>query len=185
MADQFNILDRGPGRRRFAPGWFSTVDIPTGDSTLVTVAGTLVVGAFPVDVGATFDQVSIEVTATGVGSTFRAGIYADTGTGLPGNLFAELANLDTASATGVIVAAITLTLPPGMYWLGGAAQGGTPTVRARNVSNGAVQQATGGNVNATGYTKLAVTGALPTPFAATTGASQYQAAIPKVMLRCV
>jgi len=166
---------------RYKTGWFYTA-VATGDGAAVPAQSDLIAVPLPVDVPGVFNQFSLEVTATAVGSTVRCGIYADDGSGLPGALLREFGSLDSAAATGTITGALspTLSLPPGLYWVAAVSQGGTPTVRTRNAVNGLVPQSTAGNVNAGAFYRAGITGALPDPFGSP---STYQSNVHKIMLQ--
>ncbi|WP_426938795.1 hypothetical protein ACQCSV_16215 [Pseudarthrobacter sp. S3] len=60
---------------------------------------------------------------------FRIGVWKDNGYGQPGGLVYDGGNVPAGATTGVKVIAVpgglTVTLPPGLYWAGGVAQGVT------------------------------------------------------------
>lgn len=172
----------GVARRDFAPGFYYMSEVLSGsDATVVMAAGEAQAVPFTVDVAASFNQVSLEVTAAAGSSNVVCYLYSN-GVGRPGALYANLGTLDTHTGTGIITAVVALTLPPAKYWIGGVAQGGNPTVRARGTQQAYMPQSTGGNVNAASFAVTGVTGALPDPFGTPTA---FQISVPKVMLRCV
>ncbi len=78
------------------------------------------------------DRLGAQVITPGAaGSLFRLGIYADNGNGYPGALVVDGGAIDgTLAATQEVV--VDTTLPRGLYWFGGVAQGGVtqPNMRA-------------------------------------------------------
>ncbi len=166
-------------QRIFVSGLYYTFDSSGGDNTVVTAAGTASLSPFTVDVGHTFNQVSLEVTVTAASSTVDLAIYNDNA-GAPGTLLTDFGAIDSHTGTGVIVIAISQLLVPGRYWLGSLPLAGTPTVRGRSTANlSNIGQSTGVNAN---VTCLQLTGLAVWP---ATGASftPAQPVVPKVMLR--
>lgn len=66
----------------------------------------------------TINALVAEVTTVG-SFNFRLGIYADNGSGYPGSLIAQTAELDgsTPAAPSLRTGAVSATLTPGLYWL--------------------------------------------------------------------
>lgn len=124
--------------------------------------------------GGPIDAIGIAVTTGAATSTIRLGIYADDGTGYPGTLLLDAGTVDS-SGTGhkEIILPSPVTLPAGLYWLVGVAQGGAPTVRAISQSAvfGVGNTTTAGTHNGTSYLQAAVAAALPNAFVTTVAAS--------------
>jgi hypothetical protein len=122
----------------------------------------------------TFDRISTNCTVAAASSTVRLGIYADTGSGYPGTLVLDAGTVDT-SMTGLKEITISQALAPGLYWIGGVMQGGTPTVRVNsgNVTSvaglmwGETLSAVMGNNPGCSFEETGVTGALPATFTST------------------
>lgn len=119
--------------------------------------------------GLALDRIGIEVTTVGTaGAIFRLGIYNDTN-GYPGTLLAEYGTVDCATAIGVQQLTISQTIPSsGWYWLGGAVQVATSTLRVVNGPAGPFQPSGGTVPPATtvfiGYYSGGISGALPGTF---------------------
>ena len=98
----------------------------------------------------TLSMLWMEFTAAGDNvSVFRLGIWNDSGSGRPGTLALDAGTISTGTSNsgtvatggtpGVYEIAVSITLQPGLYWVGGAVQGVTttqPTIRT--VSTGYV-----------------------------------------------
>lgn len=173
-----------PAFRKFTSGRYSTIELPSNDTTVIPAVNTLIVGPFTVGAATAFDRITLEVTATFAAAEHRLGIYADTN-GLPDALVTGSEGvIDTHSATGVIPFIFAVTLQPGLYWLASVAQtaGTSATVRGRTaIPSPYVSQVNGGNANSNGYSRIgAVAAALPVNFGPVL---EYQAVQPKVMLR--
>lgn len=69
------------------------------------------------------------------GSTFRPGIWADDGHGKPGSLIVDAGAVSTTGTVGAIEATVSVTLTPGVYWVGGAVQGAATTQPTLQVVN--------------------------------------------------
>lgn len=149
---------------------------PGGVATSATLAnGTLRLFPLLVETTLKIDRLAADVSVIGdVGSKLRLGIYADTGNAYPGALLLDAGQIAGDSAT-VQELTVSLTLPPGLYWAGGAVQAVTttqPTVRILAnwtppvlLSVGASLPAGGGT--GVGYSQSSVTAALPGTFTAT------------------
>ena len=78
----------------------------------------------------------VEHTAAGEATAvFRIGIYADDGTGWPGNLIVDAGTVSMSGAAAVQEVTVDVTLTPGVYWIGGVLQGAAttqPTIRTIN-----------------------------------------------------
>lgn len=154
------------GRYYFAPN-------ATLAATSATLGnGSLRVMPFYLPNAVTLSRIGAEVTAAGdAGSTIRLGIYADDGTGRPGNRVIDAGTIAADSAT-VQEIVIALALAAGIYWIGGAVQGVTvtqPTVRTSSTMVLGVDAGT--VIPAAGNTDAAmivggVTAALPASFGA-------------------
>lgn len=68
---------------------------------------------------AAFNQVGVEVTTPVAGGTLRMGIYNVGADGMPSTLRQEFGTVD-CTAAGWRSIPITITLPRGLYWIGGA-----------------------------------------------------------------
>lgn len=178
----YSPLANNPLGRRFKSGYYYTFDDGGADSTLAMSQDNLILPAFTVGATTTFNQVSLEVTTAGAGSTIDLAVYDSNPTdGTPHNrLFT--ANISGA-ATGIITATASLTLVPGIYWVGAVAHTATPpTVRAKGLSQSRyVGQGSGGNSNISSYAQFSLSG-VPAALdpAVTPGGSGNP---PKVMLR--
>lgn len=122
----------------------------------------------------TVSRVAAEITALGdAGSTFRMGVYADTGAGIPGSLLLDAGTIPAGTVTGPaeVTLASNFTIPQGWVWIGGAVQGVTvtqPTVRCATAAPfGFLFQIAvlPTSTSACGYVMPSQTGALPSTFA--------------------
>lgn len=123
----------------------------------------------PIDIGTdlTIADIEFEVTAAGVGSDSRVGLYDSAAGGMtPNNLLAESALIDT-DTTGVKAFTATHAISRGRYWLAHVNQIGTTAATIRTAEFMPfpfvieVSDATALNENY--LTQAAVTGALPDP----------------------
>lgn len=83
------------------------------------------------------DRLLVEHTVAGdAGTEFRAGVYADDGNGKPATLLLDAGTVSMSGSAAVQQIAVDLTLQRGIYWVGGALQGGSsqPTVRTVNAA---------------------------------------------------
>lgn len=126
----------------------------------------------------TIATLTAEFTAAGdANSVFRIGIWNDDGFGRPGTLLLDAGSISTGTGNAGTVATggtpgeyevtASLTIPPGLYHVGGAVQGVTttqPTMRliafAQCPHTGPAATSLGPNHIGTGWYKDAVTGAL-------------------------
>lgn len=161
-----------------APPWVSGryYFCPNTTSTTTGVATNNRLRAVPFFVPGpvTISRIGAEVTAIGeAGSKVRLGIYADNGTGMPGQLVVDAGQIAGDSAT-VQELTVSAAIGPGWYWAAGACQSAPttpPTCRVTgNASYGVlIAYATsvpGTNAAATGLYVDSVSGALPTTFSA-------------------
>lgn len=75
----------------------------------------------------TLTKIGVEVTTAGeAGAKVRPLIYGDTGAYYPGGLLVDGGRL-TGDATGVVETTASITLPAGIYWVGGVGQVATTT----------------------------------------------------------
>ena len=126
------------------------------------------------------DLIGIEVTTGGsAGAVIRLGIYADDGSGYPGELVVETDAL-ASTGTGAVSATIDETLAGGLYWLGIVAQVATCIVRCKNTASSLVGENSVGAASVGGYLQAGVTGALPATFTSTVFAHQFT---PKIQVR--
>lgn len=142
-----------------------------GGNTGTGAPGASSLRASPIDLAAacTADRIGVEVTTLAASSTVRLGIYADGTDGLPGTLLLDAGTVDTTT-TGFKEITISQALTAGRWWLAAVSQGAAPTVR----TNGGVQMiplyTQAETISAMcAATRGSVTGALPTPFASTSG----------------
>lgn len=134
-------------------------------------------------------RIFIEFTVAGsADSLFRIGVWNDDGTGQPGSLLFEAGTISTGSSNagtvatggipGVYEITVSQTIPPGMYWVGGVAQGTSQaTVRAVNAASQVVTYTPmgstlpGANANGLGFYLDGVSGSLGGLTGATTGST--------------
>lgn len=122
----------------------------------------------------TITVIGVEITTAGdAGSTVRLGLYADNGTGLPGQLILDsIANAVSGAVDGATVAVqsvtVAKTLPAGLYWVAAVVQNVTTTSPTVRTANGPITPYTygstavpGAGVGWIGYTQSGVTAALP------------------------
>ena len=108
------------GRWVHAPGLGSMGD--ASGSTMT--AGQMNAVWMPVDHNVTVTKIGSAKGGGASGMTLRAGIYADTGRGLPGSLVSDAGVLAADGASGSLVwADLSIALTPGLYWLVFVAQG--------------------------------------------------------------
>ena len=119
--------------RRLRSGLYYFVTPTSSTKTLNTLGqGTLRATPFWVSDPLRLTKLGAEVTEAGSpGSTYHLGIYGDDGTGYPGDLVLD-AGAIAADRRAVQEMTIAQELPPGLYWIAGAVQGGgttPPTLR--------------------------------------------------------
>ena len=159
--------------------------IPVSRGTTGTSAtlnnGNLRLAPFYVPNTTVISKIGGEVTSAGeAGSKLRLGIYADNGKGYPGALVVDAGTINGDSATvQEITLGSTVTLNPGLYWIGAAVQLVTttqPTVRTVNTQVDQPQipvstSAPSSNQTASSLQMTGVTGALPSTFSTTVNPS--------------
>lgn len=163
-------------------GLYSSIDHNTR-AVSAPALGRLHYMPFPVARPKTLDRIGVEVTAVIPTGVVRLGIYNDAGDfNYPGALLVDAGVVDAASATGLIVAAINVALPGGLYWLAVANQVAAATLRVTTTSGQitALADPTGptGNVPLA-LTEIGVAGALP-PAATPSGVTNT---VPLVFVR--
>lgn len=143
--------------------------------------GNLRLSPWVVTAAVTVVRLFIDLTVIGdVASTFRLGIYNDSGAGVPSTLVLDAGTIATGSTTGVFEVTISQALTPGLYWVGGAVQGVSsvqPTLRVVQGTTivpivpplGTSLPAAG--ITVIGYNQGGVTGALPSTFSGSVGGS--------------
>lgn len=164
----------------------------TGLSTDSTLGWNVVrVMPFVVPNRVTITRLGAEVTVAGAaGSLFRLGIYADNGNTFPGALVLDAGTIPGDSAT-VQELTVSKALKPGLYWVGGAVQGGSsgtqPTLRTltgvtagRGVINNGFQVPPAAAPIAPGFAYTGVSDALP---AAWTGTISPSAVGPRAFVK--
>ena len=191
MIDPADLLNLGYLYGIATPAWQSGCYYQATPSAAVATSATLGVGVVRVTPMAIQRSVSLvrigaEVTSAGdAGSTVRLGIWSDLG-GYPGALVLDAGTISGDSAT-VQEITITLTLRPGMYWVGAAVQGVTttqPTIRSLSspASSGHVPLTTGtlpaaNAVPNIGYSQTSVPGAFSAAFTTSKSATGTAARI--------
>lgn len=116
------------------------------------------------------DRIGADIATVGeAGSKLRIGIFADTGNCYPGAVLLDAGQIAGDSATTQDLT-VSLTLGPGLYWIGGAVQSAAttqPTVRVTSnwqplvpISVGSSAPTAGTTM--VGYSQSSVTGALGT-----------------------
>jgi parallel beta-helix repeat protein len=148
---------------------------PNGSTTGNTLGnGSLRVSPWVIAQAVSITRLWVEHTAAGEsGSVYRIGIYSDDGTGKPGALLLDAGTVAVDGSAAVQEVTVSLSLPPGLYWVGGAVQNAAttqPTMR--------LVSATGGGFNTTisfgstlpstnsarvSYLQTGITGELPDP----------------------
>lgn len=126
----------------------------------------------------TIDRLGFEVTTVGEnGCAFRPGVYADSGNLYPGALLLDAGAVpaDAAAGTGIKEITVSLVIPAGVVWFGGANQGAPTTRPALRMVSGSppvgTDVSTGSSANQASWNQGSVTGALPTTFTATPSGS--------------
>ena len=163
----------------YVSGNYYLCNSPSGSSTNGALGnGTLRLGGWLVTTPVTITRLFTDFTVAGeANSVFRIGIFADDGSGRAGALVLDAGTISTGTGNagtvatggtpGVYELTVSITLQPGLYWVGGAVQG-APTTQPtmRTVSNplspggpmGTTLPAAGGSHG--GYIATGVTGAL-------------------------
>lgn len=117
----------------------------------------------------TFDRIGCEVTALDTTAVVRLGVYNnDATTNKPGSLLLDTTVAGTAIAT--VEATISLTIGPGLFWIGAVTQSVTVSVSLRLIATAGyavVPQSSSasafGSTLSIAYTQGSLTGALPDP----------------------
>lgn len=170
----------------YKAGWYTGPRCINAAMTIANPLGELDVAAFSIPQACSVDRISCAVTTVGAGSVFRMGIYrADPVSGLPGALVLDAGTINSAVGTGVKELVINQALTPGVYFIGGVAQGGVaPTMRAFATGLIIHADAAAAITSPTtfgGFRLDGVAGALPNPF----GPPTYHGSQPRVVLRYV
>lgn len=103
--------------------YFYTIS-PGGSSQTQLSHQTLRLAPWIVDSDLTIDRIGFLVGTSGAGQSgakYRVGIYADNGQCYPGSLLLD-AGQGAADAIGTVAMTVSLTLEPGLYWVGGVPQ---------------------------------------------------------------
>lgn len=194
--DRFTIV--GDAKRTATPrlipplrtGLYFFPQSPQNSATSNTLGnGTLRLAPWLVERAITIDRLGAEITTIGeAGSKLRLGIYADDGSGYPGALLLDAGQIAADSSTVPQELTCSLTLQPGLYWLGAAVQSAAatqPTVRT--VANGwtppipvGTTSIPGANVFYLAYQQTSVTGALPATFSSTVSVG---GTLPRLLIR--
>ena len=151
--------------------------------------GTLRLGPVIIESPLRIDRIGAELTVAGeAGSVLRLAVFADNGNAYPGSLILDAGTIDGTSATTQVITISTLSLAPGLYWMGGAVQSAAttqPTVRT--ASNPTIpfgvplgSSLPGAATAGMGFSQASVTGAIGASFTATvTGTGT----VPRMLLR--
>lgn len=159
--------------KSFKTGRYYNPEYFTAPTTSAPALSLLTLMPFVVGKTATFDRISVAVTAVGAGSVIRMGIY-NTLNGLPDGLELDAGTVDSSAATGFKEIVINKTLSPGLYWLAYVAQGGiAPTVTCfGTASNPYIAHTADPGANSySNYTSAGVAGALAASPAVVVGGS--------------
>jgi hypothetical protein len=162
-----------PGQRVYRTGTGATLAANESVTTTVALAAN-VIRAYPWEVKAPLgvSSVSSEVLTAVASTSYRFGIYSDTGALYPSSLIANSDAVAFDSSAAVVRSqslAANILLLPGIYWLAVKCNG-TPSVRAIPVS--AIppllghNPAQGANSQRTAYTIGETFGAMPATFPA-------------------
>lgn len=112
-------------------------------------------------------EANINVTTAVASTVFRGGIYSDDGNGAPLNLLYAFPSTFDTSTTGLKTQAISTSIAAGIFWVGGAIQGGSGTNFTVGGGIPAVLLVNQGQAQALAmrcYYQDAVSGALPAQF---------------------
>lgn len=173
-----NNPDPAPGPPLPVGSYFYTSS-PHASTAATTGIGALRMVPWLITRTLSISRLAAEVTVAGdVGSKFRIAVYADTGAIYPGALL-----LDAGTINGDAVAmqelTVSLTLTPGLYWIGGVTQVVTTTQPTMRTVNGWAPPVTvplgpalpaGGAANV-GWAAVGITGAAPATFPTGQGGS--------------
>lgn len=143
----------------------------TSSGTVIT-AGRNTVAPFYVPRRMSFDRAAVFVNAVVASSLLRGCLYADNGDFYPGALLLDMGTSFDCNVLNLRENTISLSLDPGVYWIGARASG-APNVRSVNGDENDMGKCGGGDNTFTGsvitayYTSPAsVFPALPNPFEA-------------------
>lgn len=159
----------------YVDGHFSN-GLTSKEVSAATGTDTLAVSPFWVPRPMTIDVWRLLVDIAAAGSVVRAGLYEDDGSGYPTALALEIGSFP---GTPLGLKSITNSFDftrAGLYWLGGAPQGGNPTISAHGEPSQGVPflppMAYADTTNSftdshTAWAQSGVSGALPATFSAT------------------
>lgn len=118
-------------RSRMMSGAIYTLPTPTGIGTMVTVAGTMYLVPFPVDVPppSGVNGIGVRIGSNiGAGTGIALGIYADTGQGFPGARLVDAGTIAPLNTNSDKWQTIAWSPTADLYWLAVLPLGGTPTL---------------------------------------------------------
>lgn len=116
--------------------WYTSPTNGTALTTGALTANRLYAIPFIVTKVMTVDQMSINVTTLGSGSSVRVGIYADNGNNYPGALVVDGGSVSTATlGVKTYTAGLPATLDAGLYWLAIVSNATAPTIRSFAVAS--------------------------------------------------
>lgn len=99
--------------------WYPNYVISTGAAGTPASVGQIHAYPYPISKAHIYQAMAVDVTTAGSVATIQYGVYADSGSGTPGNLV-QLVGTATANATGAASVAAQIPLSPvGNYWLAG------------------------------------------------------------------
>lgn len=169
-------------------GMYYFTSSPSGGSTSSTLGnGLLRLTPFLVPNACRISRIGGDVSAAGeAGSKLRLGIYADDGTGYPGQLVLDAGPIAGDSAT-VQEITVNQALAAGVYWIGGVVQSATtsqPTVRIQSGWHSPIPMRSPSlptaSAGVSGFSQASVTGALPPVF---TSSVTTAGAAPRVFIK--
>lgn len=171
--------------------WYTTSGVTVAaPTTSSVVASTLYATPFIVSKTTTFDQIAINVTTLGSGSTARAALYYDNGNMYPGTLVtnSDVGTFNTAG-TGFLTQTFStaITLQPGLYWFAFNCSTTAPVVSGWAITQvSPILGYTNANppVAGLGWSVSLAFAAMPTTFTAS-GAAITAAPIPAVFVRAL
>ena len=121
----------------YASGYYYTFNFAASGSTTNNLGNNnLRLSSAVVTSTVSISRLWVEHTAAGEATAvLRIGIYADNGNGWPGSLVLDAGTVSMSGTAAVQEVTVSLTLTPGVYWVGGVVQGAAttqPTVRTIN-----------------------------------------------------
>lgn len=168
--------------------WFAATS-PNNQATGAIPNNTMRVAPWLVLRTLSIDRLLVDVSAAGeAGSKIRVVIYGDNGTGYPGSLVLDAGQV-AGDAIAVPTLTVALTMPPGLYWIGGGSQSAPTTLPTVRIIGGGwnppvrLLLGTGtpaAGITTCGYSQSSVSGAAPTPFTATFATTN---AVPRILAR--